>query len=138
MIDNELILLNVHLTVEIKGEVMQATLLFINNTASRLFLDGMTLCWNNEIERNMFVIVDKDDKKVSYTGLIKNRIVKPEDYVQLDVGEQFNAKVNLNEVYEVIKGGSYTIQYSTYNPSSYDPEDDTLIKMESNKVEVNY
>lgn len=138
MLDNGLILLNVQLSVEVKGEVVEATLLFINNTTTKLYLDGMTLCWNNKIERNMFVITCENDEKVSYTRKIKNRIVRSEDYVQLNVDEQFKTTVNINEAYKLQKGNRYTIQYSTYNPSSYDPDDEGLIKMESNKVEIIY
>ena len=132
----ELLLFNVQLYVEIKQNELIASLVFKNNTSSKLYLDGMTLCWENKIDRNMFVITDQDNKKVSYIGSIKNRVIRPEDFVQLEKEGEFKSTVNINEAYGIKKGGNYTIQYVTYNPSSYDPNDETLIKMESNKVEI--
>ena len=138
MIDQGLILFNVKLSVEIKRDVIEATLLFINNTDKKLYLDGMTLCWDNKIERDIFEIIDDNGEEVTYIKSIKNRIVRPEDYVQLNIGDQFKTTVNIKEAYDVQKGGKYIIQYSTYNPSSYDPDDYALIKIESNKVEITY
>jgi hypothetical protein len=86
----------------------------------------------------MFFITNHNNVQVSYIGSIKNRLIRPEDFVQLEKEEEFKSIVNINEVYEIKKGDKYTIQYTTYNPSSYDPEDETMIKMESNKVEIYY
>lgn len=131
-----LIIFNVLLSVEERGNDLIASLLFKNNTTSKLYLDGMTLCWKNKIERNMFVIIDQNNSKASYLGSIKNRMIRQEDFVQLERGGEFKSTVNISEVYGVKRGSNYTIQYATYNPSSYDPKDETIIKMESNKVEV--
>jgi hypothetical protein len=133
-----LMLFNVQLSVEVKEDELEATLLFINNTSTKLYLDGMTLCWDNSIKRNMFTITDQKSKEVDYIEAIRNRVIRSEDFVQIEAGEQFKSCVNINKAYNVKKGKRYSIQYSTYNPSSYDPNDDVLIKMESNKVEIDY
>ena len=133
-----LMLFNVQLVVEVRGNELIASLLFKNNTSSKLYLDGMTLCWKNKIERNMFVITDQNNDKVFYIASIKNREIRAEDFIKLEAGEEFESTVNVNEAYGIKRGVNYTIQYVTYNPSSYDPKDNTLIKMESNKVEIAY
>jgi hypothetical protein len=133
-----LVLFKVQMSIAINGEDMEAILLFKNSTPAPLYLDGMTLCWKNRIERDVFSITDSDGREVDYVESIKNRIIKPEDFVQLKVGDQFKVVVNINEAYHVKKGEKYSVQYSTYNPSSYDSNDHTLIKFESDKVEVAY
>jgi hypothetical protein len=136
MVDTGLILFNVQLVIEVKGNTLEACLVFVNKTSTDLYLDGMTLCWKNIIDRNVFVIKDRNGKKVGYTASIKNRDVGPEDFLLLKKGEQFRSVVCINDAYDVRMGENYKIQYYTYNPSSYDPKDTTLIKMESNVVEV--
>lgn len=136
MVDTGLLLINVQIALEVKGDSLEACLVFVNNTSTDLYLDGMTLCRDNKIERNVFVITDRNGKKVGYTASIKNCIVGPEDFVLIKKGEQFKSVVCINEAYEIRKGGMYKIQYSTYNPDSYDPKDTTLIKIESNVVEL--
>lgn len=138
MVDNGLILFKVQMNVEVKGDALEACLVFVNNTSDNLYLDGMTLCWKNKIDRNIFVITDSNGDNVSYTESIKNRVVRKEDFVLLNKGEQFKSIVNINDAYNVKKGRKYKIQYYTYNPCSYDPNDSTLIKMESNIVEVEF
>lgn len=138
MVDSGLILFNVQLSLEIKGDSLEACLLFVNNTSTDLYLDGLTLCRENKIDRNVFVIKDGDGKNVGYTASIKNRNVGPEDFVLIKKGEQFRSVVSINDAYEVRKGEKYKIQYFTYNPDSHDPQDTTLIKMESNVVELTF
>ncbi len=131
-----LLLFKVKLSVELKGNKLEACLEFQNNTSSNLYLDGMTLCSENKIDRDMFVITDENGKKISYTESIKNREISAEDFILLNKGDQFKSIVSINDAYDVTKGKKYRIQYNTYNPGSYDPKDETLIKMESNIVEV--
>jgi hypothetical protein len=138
MVDMGLILFKVQLSIEVKGDALEASLVFENCTPTELYLDGMTLCWKNKIDRDMFVLKDKNGKRVDYTESIKNRKISPEDFVLLNKGDQFKSIVNINDAYDVRKGETYKIQYSTYNPASYDPEDSTLIKMESNEIEVTF
>jgi hypothetical protein len=131
-----LLLFKVKLSVEAKGNKLEACLEFQNNTPSNLYLDGMTLCWENKIDRDIFVITDEKGKQVGYTESIKNREISADDFMLLNKGDQFKSIVSINDAYDVRKGEKYKIQYYTYNPSSYDPKDDTLIKMESNIVEM--
>jgi hypothetical protein len=138
MVDMGLILFKVQLSVTVKGDTLEASLVFENSTSTDLYLDGMTLCWKNKIDRDMFVIINKNGKRVDYTESIKNRKISHEDFLLLNKGDQFKAVVNINDAYDVQKGKTYKIQYSTYNPASYYPEDSTLIKMESNEIEVTF
>lgn len=138
MVENSLLLINVQLALEVKGNSVEANLVFVNNTSTDLYLDGMTLCWGKKIERNVFVITDSKGSKIKYTASIKNRIVGPDDFVLLKKGELFKSVVCINDAYEVRKGGIYKIQYSTFNPDSYDPKDTTLIKMESNAIQLSF
>lgn len=132
------LLFDVHLSVEIKEDLMVAHLLFVNNTQETLYLDEMTLCSKNKIERKVFKITDQDNKEVSYRGYMQKRILEPEDFITLDVGQKIQTSVILDEVYQLRKGKKYIIQYDAFNPGSLKEDDDVLIKMESNKVEVVY
>jgi hypothetical protein len=136
VVDAGLVLIDVQLALEVKGDLLEACLLFVNNTSADLYLDGMTLCWENKIDRNVFVIADENGKKIGYTASVKNRKVSLGDFVLLKKGEQYKSIVCLNDAYEVRKGEWYKIQYYTYNPDNYDPKDTTLIKMESNIAEI--
>jgi hypothetical protein len=138
MVETGLLLINVQLALEVKGDSLEASLVFTNNTPTNLYLDGMSLCREHKIDRNVFVITDEKGKKVTYTASIKNRIVGPEDFVLLKKGEQFKSVVSINDAYKVRRGEKYKIQFYTYNPDSYDPKDTTLIKMESNVVEMTF
>src|SRR5688572_19051188 len=127
-----LLLFKVKLSVEAKENNLEACLEFQNNTSSNLYLDGMTLCRENKIDRDMFVITDENGKQVGYTESIKNREMSAEDFMLLNKGDQFKSIVSINDAYDISKGKKYKIQYTTYNPGSYDPKDKTIIKMESN------
>lgn len=132
------VLFNVKLEVEIVENKLKATLLFKNDMPQRIYLDGMTLCWKNKVQRDVFKIKDIENTDVDYIGAMLQRVLVPESFLPIDSGEQFEANAILNEVYDIKKGQRYFVQYYAYNPSSFDPDDDTLIRMESNIVEVAY
>ena len=133
----EFLVMDVHLSVEIKDDLLVAHLLFLNKSAQKIYLDGMTLCSENKVEREVFTITDEDGKRAAYTGRMLKRSVTPEEYISLNVGEQITTTAVLNNAYRLRKGNNYTIRYAAYNPQALH-DDDPLIKMESNKVEIEY
>jgi hypothetical protein len=131
----EFYLMDVHLSVEIKDDLLVAHLLFLNKSTQKMYLDGITLCSENKLEREVFTIVDEDGKRAPYTARMFKRTVTSEEFISLNVGEQLTTTVVLNNAYRLRKGNNYTIWYSAYNPQTLH-DDDPLIKMESNKVEI--
>lgn len=129
--------MNVHLSVEIKDDLLVAHLVFINKSPQKIYLDGMTLCCKNKVEREVFTITDNEGRRAPYTGKMLKRTVMPEEFISLDVGAQVETTAALNEVYRLKMGNTYVIQYNTYNPQTLH-DDDPLIKMESNRVEIIY
>jgi len=133
----EFLVMDVHLSVEIKDDLLVAHLLFLNKSTQKIYLDGMTLCSENKVEREVFTLIDEDGKRAAYTGRMLKRNVTPEEYISLDIGEQLTTTAILNEAYRLRRGNKYIIQYSAYNPQTLH-DDDPLIKMESNHVEIAY
>jgi len=127
---------DIHLIVEVKERGMLAHLVFLNNTNETLYLDTKTICANGQTRRNIFTIMDANNDKVKYTGIMEKRFVVPEDFIPINSGNKIETNINLNEVYKVNKGQKYFIQYSVYHPSYLDKQG--LEKLESNIVEVFY
>lgn len=132
----EVIKIDVHLSLEIKNQGLLAHLLFSNNTPDRLYLDRYTSCLDGKFRNEVFEITDDKGKKISYTGPLVKRRIKPEDFLLLEVGEEVNSTVNLNEVYHLIKGKNYIVQFSAFNPGLDDNA--PLVDMQSNQVKVSY
>jgi len=133
----EFYVMDVHLSVEIKDDLLVAQLLFLNKSAQKMYLDGMTLCSENKVEREVFTITDEGGKRAAFTGRMFKRNVSPEEFISLNVGQQVTTTAVLNDAYRLRKGNNYTIWYSAYNPQTLH-DHDPLIKMESNKVEIAY
>ena len=133
----EFLLMNVHLSVEIKDDLLVAHLVFLNKSPQKIYLDGLTLCCKNKVERDVFTISDEGGRVVAYTGKMLKRTVMPGEFIPLDVGGQVVTTAALNDVYKVRMGNRYVVQYKTYNPQTLH-DDDPLIKMESNKIEIIY
>ena len=129
-------LVDIHLSIEVKDNLLLAHLLFYNNANDEVYLDNQTICLDGQTWRSVFIIINEKNKKVDYTGMLAKRVVVPEDFIPLKAGEKIETSVALNEVYKVIKGHKYTIQYSVYHPSYKD--EGHLNKLESNKVEIIY
>jgi len=129
-------LIDIELLVSINENEFIANLVFKNNTDKRVFLDRLTICYNNKIENNLFKILDKNNDRVDYKGVMVKRDVSSEDFISINSGESIETNIALDEVYKVNKGNKYTIQYYAYNPSYKDISE--LTKLESNKVEVAY
>lgn len=123
--------------MEIKNDLLVARTTFENNSSGVIHLDGMTLGVNGELKRKVFSINGKSEQQALYTGPIQKRIVRPEEFVSIQVGGSITTSLVLNSAYDLRKGNNYTIEYNAYNPQSFN-EGDPLIKMISNKVTVSY
>ena len=132
----EALLVDIQLTVKINGSEMIAFLCFKNVDSKKLYLDEQTICFDNRVRGNYFKVNDEQGEKVDYIGMLVSREIKPELFVTLNPTEKVEAKISLNEVYELKKGMKYTIQYSTYHPSYL--KEQHFAKIESNKVELTY
>lgn len=127
---------NTRLSLELKQNDLIAHLSFTNNTPKGLYLDMQTICFDGELERNLFTIVDKENKRIEYDGMMIKRDVEPDDFTVLEAGETKEINVKLNEVYKLTKGQEYHIQYVAFNPPYL--EEQGLMKFQSNIVKVTY
>jgi hypothetical protein len=129
-------LVDIDLSVSINENEIIAHLSFSNSSNKIIFLDKLTICYDDEIQNNLFKVIDKNNNRVGYKGVMVKRDVSAEDFIAVDPGEKVEKDISLGEVYKVSKGNVYTIQFYAYNPS-YE-EKSGLIKLESNVVEVTY
>jgi hypothetical protein len=130
------ILIDIQLTVEVKGSEMIAFLCFKNADSKKIYLDEQTICFDNRVRGNYFKVNDEQGEKVDYIGMFVSREIRPELFVTLNPTEKIETNISLNEVYEIQRGKKYTIQYSTYHPSYL--QEQHFAKIESNKVEITY
>ena len=128
--------LDIHLSVEVKQNIAIAYLKFSNNTTNKIHLDQQTICFECELQRNLFSIINGRGNRLEYEGIMIKRDIEVEDFIVLNAGEKKETSVVLNEGYELVKGKKYSIQYIAFNPPYLDEQG--LMKMESNKVEINY
>ena len=129
-------LVDIDLSVSINENEITAHLSFSNITDKRIFLDRLTICYNDKIQNNLFKVLDYNNNRIDYKGVMVKRDVTLEDFIEVDPGKKIEVNISLNEVYKVNKGNMYTIQYYAYNPSY--GEVSGLTKLESNTVEVTY
>src|SRR5687768_8398761 len=108
---------DIDLSASVYENSLIARLKFSNNTGKKLFLDKLTICFNNDIRNNLFKVLDENNNRVDYKGEMVKRSITPEDFVAIDSGENIETKIVIDEVYKVSKGNKYTIQYYAYNPS---------------------
>lgn len=127
---------DIELSASVNNNTLIAELVFSNKTGKKLFLDKLTICHNNKVKNNLFKVLDKNNNRVDYTGMMLKRFITPDDFLAIEPGEEIKSSIALDEVYKVIKGNKYTIQYYAYNPSYEDVSG--LEKLESNKVEISY
>ena len=129
-------LVDIDLTVVVKGNQIIGHLVFSNNTDERIFLERLTICYNSNIQNNLFKVLDKNNNRIDYKGVMRKRDISPEDFIAVYPGENIETNIELDKVYKVEKGKRYAIQYYAYNPSYKDKIG--LTKLESNTVEVVY
>jgi hypothetical protein len=129
-------LLDINLSVSINESEIIAHLSFANNTNKKIFLDKLTICYDDEIQNNLFKVIDRNNNRIGYKGVMVKRDVSAEDFIGVDPGEIIENNISLGEVYKVNKGNTYTIQYYAYNPSYMERSE--FMKLESNIVEVAY
>lgn len=126
----------VSLSLEEDQSNLVAHLTFTNNTDHDIYLDQQTICFETELQRNLFLICNDRNRKIDYTGMMVKRDVEPEDFIVLPAGQKQDTSVIIDKGYELKRGKKYSIQYVAFNPSYLELQG--LMKMESNKVEVSY
>jgi hypothetical protein len=128
--------IDIKLSIERKGDEIISHLIFSNNSSNNIDLDTWAIFADKEIRNNYFEIMDEDNNKVKYTGMLIKRMFRPEDYIPIKPGEKISTSISINDVYKLVKGKKYTIRYFMYHPSSL--EGDGLMVLESNKVKILY
>lgn len=126
----------ISLSLEKQQNSLIAHLTFFNNTENDLYLDQQTICFDSELQRNLFSIINEQNKRLEYIGMMVKRDVEPEDFIILNSGQKKETSVVLNEGYKLNSGKKYSIQYIAFNPPYLEMQG--LIKMQSNRVEVTY
>lgn len=129
-------LIDIKLSIEKKENDIIANLLFYNSSPGKIYLEKQTIYFNNEVRNNYFEIFDEDAIEVDYKGIMAKRVILPEDFLEVNPGEEIKSSIPLEKFYELKKGSKYKIQYFAYNPSYLKEQD--LFEMQSNAVEVNY
>jgi hypothetical protein len=127
--------IDVQLAVEVKDEIVLAHLHFTNVSTEQIRLDTWAIFADKKIRNDYFKIFDEKNKEVDYTGMLVKRMFRPEDYIVFNAGEKIEASIEIQSVYELLKGKKYIINYFTYHPASLDRG---LIQLESNTVEFSY
>lgn len=126
--------IDVDLSVIIDESRILAHLEFSNNTADKLLLDKFIICYNNRIRNNFFKVIDENGCRIDYVGPLVKRYITSEDFMFVQPGEKIVSNVSLENVYKMVNGKKYTVQYSAYHPT--DIEEQGIIKVESNVVNV--
>ena len=128
--------LDISLSININENEITAHLSFTNNADKIIFLDKLTICYDDEIQNNLFKVIDENNNRVGYKGVMLKRDVSFEDFIAVEPGKKIENVISLDKVYKVNKGNVYTVQYYAYNPSFENMS--KLMKLESNKVDVAY
>jgi hypothetical protein len=126
----------VNLSIEVIENDVIANVLFANNSTDYIYLDSCTICLDNVFRNNVFSIYDENGKLVSYSGPMVNRVVRPEDFIEVKSGESIKTKITVNKGYKLERGHKYIFQYLAYNPTYVDKQ--LIMGMMSNKVEMAY
>lgn len=127
---------NIDLSIEVNGDDVIANVLFSNTSSEKVYLDAWTICTDDKFRRNIFSIIDENDRHVPYSGMMINRSIDPEDFIALNPGESTKTKITVNRAYKLIKGHKYSIKFCVYNPTL--PNMQSRIELLSNKVEITY
>lgn len=112
--------ISVHLDVQVKNKSVLAHLLFRNTSKEPQYLDP-----NRSGARgvmNAHFVVTCGGKNVPYTGhmMLKMRPPKPEEYIRLAPGGQFEAKLDITDVYAWLTGKhKYEAFYREYHLNPY-------------------
>ncbi|WP_205514173.1 hypothetical protein [Longitalea arenae] len=129
-------LLNIELNIEKNESLLVAHLVFSNSSSDEIYLDSQTICADSKTHRNVFKVLDEKNNEIDYVGRFVNRQVRREDFIPLKGGQKIKTDVVLNDVYKVLRGHRYFVQYSVFHPTYMEDAEFTIL--ESNIVEVFY
>src|SRR4051812_20756018 len=108
--------IEVNLSINIVGEEVVAYVIFLNNTPDLIYLDTWTICVDNIMTRDIFSVRDENNKHVLYSGRMAYRIIREEDFIELNSGESVISMITINKEYKLIKGRKYSIRFCVCNP----------------------
>ena len=104
--------IDIHLTVEVKDDVVLAHLHFTNVSTEQIHLDTWAIFADKRIRNDYFKIFNEKNKIVDYTGMMVKRMFRPEDYMVFNFGDKIDTSIEIHSVYELLKGKKYIINYS--------------------------
>jgi hypothetical protein len=129
--------IDVNLSIELVDDIVIANVLFTNNSSEdKIYLDTITICVDDIFRITIFTITDENGKHVLYSGMMGKRMVLPEDFIELEPGENIQTKITINKGYNLVKGHKYSIQFCANNPTYLGKQ--KLMDLFSNKVEITY
>jgi hypothetical protein len=129
--------IDVNLSIELVDDLVMANVLFTNNNSEdKIYLDPITICADDVFRNNIFSITDENGIHVLYSGIMGKRMILPEDFIELEPGENIQTKITINKGYNLVKGHKYSIRFCANNPSYLGKQ--KLIDLFSNKVEITY
>ena len=124
----------VELSVAKKNRKIFANLIIYNNSIEIISLDKLRICYGNKILNDLFKVITEKNRRIDYDGPMIKRFITAEDFINIDPGQKIETSVALDEVYKLMNGNKYTIQYSAYLNNNL--TDSGIEKIESNIVEV--
>jgi hypothetical protein len=131
---------DVTLAVSASERELIATLRFTNKTTSAAFVDRIKGCVSGELEADVFVVLPTDAPKaqpLTYLGP-RGKRRKPllQDFVRLEPGASFEAKVRLDKTYAFPAGHrDYKITYTALHQY---PQNDDYWEVSSNDAMVGF
>jgi hypothetical protein len=127
---------SVNLSLDVQSELLIANLSFENQSNDSVYLDSWAVFINNKIYNNFFVVVDENNHKIDYIGMLGNRPFRKENFIELGARKKINVSIVLSDVYRIIKGKKYAINYYKFHPTSL--QNDGLMILQSNTVDFTY
>jgi hypothetical protein len=128
--------IEVKLSVE-KNEAVIAHLCFRNKSEKSIYLNKQLMYYQGLVRNDYFEIENSKGDSIDYLGIMSNCTRMPDEYIQLEPGEEISSNISLKEFYELTKGEKYKIRYYAFNPS-FKQEQQPLTEMQSNTVEISY
>ncbi len=127
---------DINLSLEVINEEVMANVRFCNESDNIVYLDSWTLCMDDVFRGSVFSIAYDNDMRAMYSGMMVNRLVLPEHFIELGTGESINALITINKGYKLVKGKKYSIRFCAINPAC--PGKQQSMELWSNKVEIVY
>jgi hypothetical protein len=110
---------DVSLSVNVSGKIVEATLVFLNRGTTDVFIDRWNACLKEGGIKNDVFKISYSGGTLKYIGTLAKRQLSPEDSVRLGPGERITAKVRLDQAYAFPPGRhEYRAKYAAYHQST--------------------